>query len=225
VSPVNARKRLTEFIAGAKKRLLIYEMKISDPDFLKLLNKKISDGVEVRILSRVSAKGGAIPVRRLPTRLHLRAILRDGKDAFVGSQSLRTLELEARREIGAIVGDKNVVKRMDEIFDQDWKRSEPVLEQDAITSSLNVPAKKVARQVARQIALKPMVEKMLDKVIESRDDVTIEPEEVAQTVQEVFQQEVRGAVVDALKEVVLQSAGEAAEQSAKQDAEQPAGVR
>ena len=35
--------------------------------------------------------------------MHLRAIVRDGKAAFLGSQTLRRLELESRREIGVIV--------------------------------------------------------------------------------------------------------------------------
>src|SRR5207237_7073165 len=70
VSPVNARRRLTEFIAGAKESLLMYEMKISDNDFVKLINKKISAGVQVRVLSRASAKSGMIPVRRLASRMH-----------------------------------------------------------------------------------------------------------------------------------------------------------
>jgi len=50
VSPINAREQLTKFIAGAKKRLLIYDMKISDRSFIKLLNEKISQGVDVRLI-------------------------------------------------------------------------------------------------------------------------------------------------------------------------------
>ena len=33
----------------------------------------------------------------------MRAIIRDGAEAFIGSQSLRKLELEGRREVGIIV--------------------------------------------------------------------------------------------------------------------------
>ncbi len=36
-------------------------------------------------------------------RLHVRAIIRDGAAAFVGSQSLRKLELDGRREVGLII--------------------------------------------------------------------------------------------------------------------------
>lgn len=206
VSPINARKELTEFIYRAKKRLLMYEMKISDRDFLKLLNKKISEGVEVRILSRASAKNGAIPVRRLPSRLHLRAILRDSEAAFLGSQSLSKLELEARREIGAIFRDRKIVRQMEDIFEKDWKQSEPVVSKDAAVSAFNVPAKKVAKEVAKQIAIKPVVEQVLDKVIDTKADVPFEPEEVAQTVRDAFREEVHGAVASVLQEMVAKSA-------------------
>lgn len=201
VSPVNARERLTEFISGAKKRLLLYEMKISDRDFVKLLNKKISEGVEVRILSRASAKGGTIPVRRMSQRLHLRAMMRDGEDGFIGSQSMRKLELEARREIGVIFRDKKIVKEMEEVFEKDWKSSEPAVE-DQITAALAIPANKVAKEVAKHIAIKPMVEQVLDKVIDSKKDAAFEPEEVAQTVREAFREEVHGAVIEAVRELV-----------------------
>lgn len=205
VSPLNARKRLTEFISGAKKKLLIYEMKISDNDFLKLINRKISDGVEVRVLSRASAKTGTIPVRRLPSRLHLRAILRDGDSAFLGSQSLRKLELEARREIGVIFRDKSVVKQMTAVFEKDWKHSEPVVEPFTGCSAVIIPAKKVAREVAKQIEIKPVVEQVLDKVIDTKKDAPFEPDEVAQAVREAFHDEVQGAVTAALKQAVVDS--------------------
>lgn len=210
VSPVNARKRLTEFIAGTKKTLLIYEMKISDREFVKLLNKKISDGAEVRVLSRASAKTGAIPVRRLPSRLHLRALLRDGNAGFLGSQSLRKLELEARREIGVIFRDKKTVKQMEAIFEKDWKRSEPVVEDSKLVSALTVPARKVAKQVSKQIAIKPVVEQVIEKVIDPKDPTPFEPDEVAQTVREAFHDEVQDAVKQALKEVVTTAAQEGA---------------
>src|SRR6185437_6439223 len=103
VSPANAREQLILFIRGAKKQLLMYEMKISDSEFVKLLNEKISKGVDVRVIGSASNKGGALPTRKLPMRLHTRGIIRDGRSVFLGSQSLRKLELEARREIGIIV--------------------------------------------------------------------------------------------------------------------------
>ena len=208
VSPVNSRERLTQFISGAKKKLWLYEMRISDSDFLKLLNKKIAAGVDVRIISRASAKNGALPVRKLATRLHLRAILRDGDSAFVGSQSLRKLEMEARREIGLIFKDKPIVKQMEAIFEKDWEQSEPSIDREAITSAFSVPAKKVAKQIAKHMELKPVVEQVLEKVLDKKDNSSVEPEEVAQTVHDAFREEVRGAVVDALRELVVTTSPE-----------------
>jgi hypothetical protein len=42
---------------------------------------------------------------QLHRRLHVRAMVRDGRRAFIGSQSLRRLELDERREIGLIIRD------------------------------------------------------------------------------------------------------------------------
>lgn len=205
VSPLNARERLTEFIKGAKKRILLYEMKISDRDFLKLLSKKISEGVEVRVLARASAKSSTtMPVRRMTTRLHLRAILRDGDSAFVGSQSLRKLELEARREIGIIFKDKEMVRKMEAIFEKDWKSSEPALEQNTVDSAFAVPAKKVAKEVAKLLSLKDNVEHVLDKMMDGNGS-SLEPSDLAQTVRDAFRDEVQEAVVSALHDLVAKS--------------------
>ena len=214
VSPTNARKSLTEFIEGARKKLWLYEMRISDRDFLKLLNKKISEGVDVRIISGVSAKNGAVPVRKLTSRLHLRAILRDGNSAFVGSQSLRKLELEARREIGLIFKDKAIVAKMEGVFEKDWKQSEPSVSAEAVPSALMVPAKKVAKEVAKNVSVRPVVEQVLEKLMESKDNTSIEPEEMAQTIHDAFKDEVQGAVVDALRDLVTQSAQEPGKKNA-----------
>ena len=49
--------------------------------------------------------------------------IRDGKRAFMGSQSLRRLELEKRREVGVIITDDAVVKQMMETFERDWAQT------------------------------------------------------------------------------------------------------
>ena len=124
VSPENSRKILAEFIEGAKKQLLIYDAKISDRSMLKLLHARIKEGVDVRVLGKVGKGAGAIDARKMPhIRLHVRAIVRDGSAAFVGSQSLRKLELDTRREVGLIVSDSAVAKRMQEIFESDWLKT------------------------------------------------------------------------------------------------------
>jgi phosphatidylserine/phosphatidylglycerophosphate/cardiolipin synthase-like enzyme len=124
VSPESSRKILREFIEGAKKQLLIYDAKISDRAMLKLLQARAKDGVEIRVLGKVAKGATGLDARKLPgLRLHVRAIVRDGSAAFVGSMSLRKLELDGRREVGVIVSDTSVAKRMQEVFESDWTKT------------------------------------------------------------------------------------------------------
>jgi phosphatidylserine/phosphatidylglycerophosphate/cardiolipin synthase-like enzyme len=58
-------------------------------------------------------------------RLHLRAIVRDGTVAFVGSQSLRKAELDTRRELGVFVHDPDIVRKIHETFERDWPSDIP----------------------------------------------------------------------------------------------------
>jgi len=124
VSPESSRKILKDFIEGAKKQLLIYDAKISDRGMLKALQARAKDGVEIRVLGKVGKGVSDIEARKLPgLRLHVRAIVRDGSSAFVGSQSLRKLELDGRREVGVIVSDTAIAKRMAEVFESDWLKT------------------------------------------------------------------------------------------------------
>lgn len=121
VSPENARAALAEFIEGAGKQLLIYDSKITDRPMIRLLQARAKQGVDVRVLGKVGKTAEGIEARKMPgMRLHVRAMVRDGNAAFVGSQSLRKLELDGRREVGVIVGDTAVARRMQEVFEADW---------------------------------------------------------------------------------------------------------
>jgi cardiolipin synthase len=124
VSPENARERLSKFISGARRQLLIYDPQVSDDAMLRLLTDRMKGGVDVRVIGRVESKWNVRSEKHPSKRLHIRAIIRDGERAFVGSQSLRRLELEKRREVGVIVTDENVVQQMLEIFEKDWAQTD-----------------------------------------------------------------------------------------------------
>jgi len=122
VSPENARVLLSEFIGGAKQQLLIYDPKIGDQAMIKLLKNRVKDGVDVRVIGKVGKRGNDLPHEKYPgKRLHVRAIIRDGREAFVGSQSLRKLELDKRREVGLIFRDAAAVGELIKTFEGDWK--------------------------------------------------------------------------------------------------------
>jgi len=121
VSPVNARERLAIFLRGARKTLLLYDPKLTDPMMIRILHERRAAGVSVRILGSLGKRGAGLSAEKFPgRRLHVRAIVRDGHDAFMGSQGLRKLELDGRREVGVIVRDPKVVTRMSAVFEADW---------------------------------------------------------------------------------------------------------
>jgi cardiolipin synthase A/B len=125
VSPENAREQLATFIKRAKKSLVIYDPKLSDPQMIRLIHQRAKAGVDVRVLGKVGKRAGDMRVQKMPgDRLHVRAMIRDGDTAFVGSQSLRALELDMRREVGLVVRDAKIVKGMLEVFEKDWAMTE-----------------------------------------------------------------------------------------------------
>ncbi len=123
VSPENARAMLSTFIAGAKKDLAIYDAKVCDPSIIKLLKERAAKGVQVRIIGDMKGKDPGIEERKMPMRLHVRAIVRDGVKAFVGSQSLRKDELENRREVGLIINNPAVARKILQVLESDWADS------------------------------------------------------------------------------------------------------
>jgi cardiolipin synthase A/B len=124
VSPENAREQLATFIKRAKKQILIWDPKVSDPQMIRLLQQRARAGVDVRIIGKVGKRGSGLRAEKFAgKRLHVRAIVRDAVDAFVGSQSLRALELDGRREVGLFTKEANVVKRLVEIFEADWTKT------------------------------------------------------------------------------------------------------
>ena len=124
VSPESSREVLTTFIKRARKQLLIYDEKVSDNHIQRILQQRAKAGVEIRILGRMEKSFDGVAVRKLSgLRLHVRAMIRDGAMAFIGSQSLRRLELDGRREVGILISDAAVAKKMQVVFEADWKEA------------------------------------------------------------------------------------------------------
>jgi phosphatidylserine/phosphatidylglycerophosphate/cardiolipin synthase-like enzyme len=92
---------------------------------IRLLQQHAKAGLDVRVIGKVAKRGDGIRVAKFGgKRLHVRGMVRDGDTAFVGSQSLRALELDGRREVGMITKDGKVVKRLLEIYDADWAKTD-----------------------------------------------------------------------------------------------------
>jgi phosphatidylserine/phosphatidylglycerophosphate/cardiolipin synthase-like enzyme len=202
VSPVNARKELTKFIQGAKKELLIYDPKISDRSMLRILEDKKKADVEVRVIGCVSGNRlSACELKRM--RLHTRTIIRDRSQAFIGSQSLRQLELDARREIGVILRDGPAIKSLARTFEEDWAASAADLEEKRPSQEQQKKSlKKVVQAVSKKIPLNPVAKKVV-KTISDHADVDLDHKELRDTVKDI------------LKDVVEQTAQDAAAEAAE----------
>ena len=124
ISPENARSRLQSFLQKARVSIDIYDPNVSDDEMLALLARKAARGVRIRILGSLEEKWmkSGFSVKPYPgKRLHVRAIVRDGRRAFIGSQSLRKLELDNRREVGVVIRERKAVVRVERVFKDDWK--------------------------------------------------------------------------------------------------------
>lgn len=213
VSPVNARKALASFIRGAKKQLLIYDPKISDRAMLRLLQDRVNAGVQVRIIGCVA--GNRLPTRELARmRLHTRTIVRDGRQAFLGSQSLRQVELDSRRELGVIVHDARVVGSLLKTFREDWRAAEPTNAgaKDAPELPVQQTAKKLAKVVAKSLPVKPMV-KQVAQAIRENGNAELDRTDVEDTVKSAVKHTVKKAVKKATAEAVKDSFEAALEQA------------
>ena len=197
VSPVNARKELARFIQGAKKELLIYDPKISDRGMLRLLEERKKAGGDVRIIGCASGKRlAACELKRI--RLHTRTIIRDRTQAFLGSQSLRQLELDARREIGMIFRDASGIKQAIRIFEEDWAASAE--DRPSPERKRSKVIKKVARAVTKDAALNPVAKKVV-KSIRNKTGVKLDRDKLNRAVEGI------------LKNVVEKTAEKAAEET------------
>ena len=213
VSPLNARKEISTLTKGAKKELLIYDPKVSDRAMLRLLAERKDEGVDIRIIGDVS--DDRIPARKLGRmRLHTRVIIRDRQQAFVGSQSLRSLELEARREIGVIFRDGKVIASLVRTFEEDWAASKPS-KSDRRKAALPVAktAKKVAKAVSKNLEVAPVVKKVA-RALRKKTNGQLGDKQVKQAVKEAVKETVKAATKQAVKAAV-QDAAESSEKEAR----------
>jgi phosphatidylserine/phosphatidylglycerophosphate/cardiolipin synthase-like enzyme len=204
VSPVNARRQLVDFIEGARRELLIYDPKIVDPQMIRLLKQQSAKGVNLRVIGRMGKAGGSLPVRKPAMRLHCRAMVRDGRDVFVGSQSLREEELDERREVGVIVSDSAIADTIRSTFDADWNSVEGKLGQEQIDSRL-ASSKMVKKAVKALVKELPPLSEVVKEAVQQAVDApgnTLTSNEVKETVKEAVKEAVKEGVKQAVKDAV-----------------------
>ena len=134
-------------------------------------------------------------------------MVRDGNLAFLGSQSLRAIELDGRREVGLIFRDASAVRGLVRIFHNDWT----LAAQEAAPLDKEVaPAAKVAKKVAKAIArelppVSPVLDGAVKEVVGEISGAGLNSEEVEEIVKDAVKDAVREAVQEVVEEVVQQN--------------------
>jgi phosphatidylserine/phosphatidylglycerophosphate/cardiolipin synthase-like enzyme len=125
ISPYNSREKLLDLIGSANRTIKIMDAKVQDQEILGLLLRKAAAGCEVKLISRDIYYDEVVPnfhVRALARyKLHAKCIITDGARFFVGSQNLREVSLDRRREVGIITEDPAMARRIERVFDEDWE--------------------------------------------------------------------------------------------------------
>lgn len=198
VSPVNARKQLAALILRAKKELLIYDPNIADPEMAKALVNRAKAGVKIRVIGGVSRKHDDIDVRKLTgLRLHTRTIICDRREAFVGSQSLRKIELDERRELGVIVSGPKTMSRLVDTFDADWSSKERSDNPEATAKELKKAVKSAAAELTY---LNPIVRQAVKDVVKKTGGEDLDPAAVQESIQIAVKEAVRERVQEIMNE-------------------------
>jgi hypothetical protein len=211
VSPANSRKVLGTFLKRAKKELLIYDPKISDKEMLNILQEQAKAGVEIKVIGSVDGHAPFSVQKLSGTRLHTRTIIRDRHQAFVGSQSLRTAELDARREVGLIIDDAKLVAKLVGIFETDWasacEKNALALPKDSDTRkghSVTVSAKeteKTVQALAKKLdPLAATVKRAVKIAVAKAGDDMLHDNGVKDTMKRVVKQAVKEAVKEAVQD-------------------------
>lgn len=145
VSPVNSAYRLVSFIQQAHKNLDVTSELLGDPTLESELAAAAARGVRVRLiapenvngatpdmqelqvasLGALKAAGIQVHVTRPPESpespyMHARTAVADGRLAYLGSVSLSPVSTAYNRDVGLILGDKHVVRKLQDQFDIDF---------------------------------------------------------------------------------------------------------
>jgi cardiolipin synthase len=130
VSPDNARRDLLGFIASARRTLDVYTEELLDAQAVHALEQAAERGVWVRVITAtvrgqakeaLTADGVDVHTRtRSGNYAHAKAIVVDGRAAFIGSENFSETSLDENRELGVKISSRQVVRRLSRTFDRDF---------------------------------------------------------------------------------------------------------
>jgi phosphatidylserine/phosphatidylglycerophosphate/cardiolipin synthase-like enzyme len=132
VSPENARERIGGLIEGAKQKLDLSVMYISDKDTKAAVKARAAAGVPTRVLlahpgwieenaqTAQELQAAGIPAKYMGNLdLHAKLVIADGV-AYVGSTNMSWTSIEKNREVGVFVTEPGPAAKIQAQFEQDW---------------------------------------------------------------------------------------------------------
>src|SRR5262245_13346994 len=140
-STSNSRRLMAQFIDGARKSLWVQHPKFVDTTVVCRLVEAHARGVHVKILCggkhgisdtdipdtfsslRIFERFGMKVHRQKHPKLHAKLLIADGGRALIGSMNIDRSAFDLRRELGIIIDDAPILKRLIEVFDRDWDGS------------------------------------------------------------------------------------------------------
>lgn len=130
-SPSNARSVLTKLIGSARRSIDAYSEEIADRRVELAMIRAAGHGVAVRIvlppdvdpLDVKRLKSAGVEVREpAAPYIHAKALIVDGRIAYVGSINLSSQSLDRNREVGVLIRGPTV-ETIVGVFDGDWHGS------------------------------------------------------------------------------------------------------
>lgn len=153
--PNNGRQRIADFIDSAEQTLWLQNERYQDIVIIERLVRAARRGVNVHIMSRALHKlkrkklfegvsglrivhdvGARVRLLR-ELKLHGKIMIADDQRAIVGSINLSPGSFDDRRELAIETSSAQVVKRLVQIAEHDWKHSRKLpLSDDAVLADL-----------------------------------------------------------------------------------------
>lgn len=126
ISPTNSRAKILDLIRSAKKSLWVQAETFSDKEVIAAIAERQAAGVNVMVqveqdrdLDKVLAAG--IHAKKYPgTNLHAKAIVVDGKKAYMGSENFTANSLNNNRELGILLDGPEILNIMSSVMCSDW---------------------------------------------------------------------------------------------------------
>jgi cardiolipin synthase A/B len=160
VAPVSATARLIDLFNGARETLDVYSEELGNPTLEGAMSAAVERGVSVRLIAPLVVNGATAEQEQLQLQslsalaqagvdvhvsgpeqsatqpyMHARADIVDGERVFLGSVSLSPDAATLNREVGLVVHDRDLVRRLARRFDADFHDLTRPLAEATSTSS------------------------------------------------------------------------------------------